>query len=180
MTGNRHSGILSIARTASEPWLMEMIGRPADAYELAWMLGGHGIVARVLRGGKMTRLSSLFDEVGAALQFPDYFGENRPALDECLADLSWLPGDAYVLIVADAVRVLDEEPPERFEMFLDVLLTAAKRWASPVEVGESWDRPSVPFHVAFQVDPAASESLRTRFASAGSDLESDSPPPEGL
>ncbi len=34
-------------RTPFEPWLLEFVGSPAAAYELAWKLAPEGIVTRV-------------------------------------------------------------------------------------------------------------------------------------
>jgi Barstar (barnase inhibitor) len=31
------------------------------------------------------------DEMAAALEFPYYFGGNRPAFNECTSDMDWLP-----------------------------------------------------------------------------------------
>src|SRR5690554_1403318 len=44
--------------------------------------------------------SDLLRVVATALKFPDYFGMNWDALDECLVDLEWMPSSSgYVLIV---------------------------------------------------------------------------------
>lgn len=53
-----------------------------------------------------------------ALRFPDYFGFNWDALDECLADLSWLePGD--VLIWHTDVPLVSE--PRELGRYLQIL-----------------------------------------------------------
>jgi RNAse (barnase) inhibitor barstar len=153
-----------------EPWLLEVVGNPGQGYEFAWAAAADGITSRVLRGSKMTRRSELYDEVGAVLQFPDYFGDNQAALRECLTDLSWLPGEAYLLVMVDAVKVLDQEPPESFAMFVETLTAAAREWATPAESGEAWDRPAIPFHVGFQVDAAMRETLRERFTAVDAQL----------
>lgn len=49
--------------------------------------------ARVL-GGKAGLLTAL----GTALAFPDYYGANWDALEECLNDLSWRDGGVLLLI----------------------------------------------------------------------------------
>lgn len=98
----------------------------------------------------MRTVAMMFDEFGAAMQFPYYFGENWPALDECLTDLSWMPSKRYVLIVAGAEELLADEPVVEIEVLRDVLVRAGEAWAQPVAAGEAWDRPSVPFHVILQ------------------------------
>lgn len=41
----------------------------------------------------------LFAALDYAFHFPEYFGKNWDALDECLRDLSWIPSKGYVLVV---------------------------------------------------------------------------------
>jgi hypothetical protein len=60
--------------------------------------------------------------IARALDFPDWFGANWDALEDCLSDLSWRRGDGHVLIFAsipdgDARRLL-----------LDVLRSSAEYW----------------------------------------------------
>jgi RNAse (barnase) inhibitor barstar len=43
----------------------------------------------------------LMDVLAQRLGFPDYFGENWDALEECLHDLSWLPVGPVVLTHSD-------------------------------------------------------------------------------
>ena len=54
---------------------------------------------RLVRGSRMLTEANVFQEFAAALQFPAYFGKNWDALDECLHDLSWLPGRRVALLV---------------------------------------------------------------------------------
>ena len=43
--------------------------------------------------------SALLRDIGAALHFPSYYGQNLDALAECLCDLSWIPATMVVLVV---------------------------------------------------------------------------------
>jgi hypothetical protein len=49
---------------------------------------GQVFVIRIPAG--ITKKRALLELFAAQLKFPDYFGFNWDALDECLADLSWL------------------------------------------------------------------------------------------
>src|SRR5438093_1603242 len=48
-----------------------------------------------------------FGSIARALDFPDWFGGNWDALEDCLGDLSWRRGDGHVLIFA---RYPDGDP----------------------------------------------------------------------
>src|SRR5262249_8237296 len=86
------------------------------------------IIMRRIRGRKAKTTAALFDEMAAALQFPSYFGENWNALDECLNDLEWLPGDAYLLAFGHANEVLALESSAEFQALLQVLARACEEW----------------------------------------------------
>jgi Barstar (barnase inhibitor) len=64
------------------------------------------MVVRVLRGSRCGSPAGLFQEWGAALQFPYYYGHNWAALDECLEDLEWLPARRYVFFLTEFQDVL--------------------------------------------------------------------------
>jgi uncharacterized membrane protein len=44
---------------------------------------------------------AVLDRIAAALKFPESFGRNWDALDECLADLSWIPEKRIVIFHPD-------------------------------------------------------------------------------
>lgn len=118
----------------------------------------------------MRTVSSLFDEFAAALQFPSYFGENWAAFDECLADMDWLPlAVGTVLLVLDAERTLGDDDND-LPTLVRVLASASRSYATPIERGEWWDRPAVPFHVVLQSDIGRVGTVRTRWAGAGARL----------
>ena len=75
----------------------------------------------------MTSARALFNEFAAALQFPCYFGNNWNAFDECIADLEWLPGNGYLLMVVDGNSLLREEPDE-LAVFSRIMQSAAQEW----------------------------------------------------
>src|SRR5262249_40154335 len=43
--------------------------------------------------------SDLFTAIAEAMKFPEYFGKNWDALDECLRDLEWISAKGYVLMI---------------------------------------------------------------------------------
>jgi RNAse (barnase) inhibitor barstar len=99
----------------------------AYAYRLNQQIGATHAV-RVVRGKKMRTATDLFDEFAAAFQFPDYFGENWNAFDECLDDLEWLPATEYVLLLLEAGDALSHESEEEFSVFIRILHSVSQSW----------------------------------------------------
>lgn len=127
-----------------------------------------GLTVRVVRGRKMGSLTELFDEFSAALQFPLYFGENEDAFDECIADLEALPSrEGYVVTITEPDLVLAEADQASLPWFARSLASAAEGWGRPVELGEWWDRPAVPFHVVLAGAPESIALAESRWSSAG-------------
>lgn len=71
--------------------------------------------------GSITTADALFSQLARALEFPDYFGYNWDALDECLRDV---PGE-IVLLLHDA-QVLWREAPDVASELIDLWLAAAE------------------------------------------------------
>ena len=152
------------------PWLYLVEASVSDITNFAWSLTHNNqlrVVVRFLRGRKMLRLGCLFDEFAAALQFPYYFGENWSAFDECITDLEWLPGDAYILVIIDSEAVLSKEDKEQFSTLISVLQKAGDEWSQPIENSEAWDRPAAAFHVIFQCSEFTLRCMISRFEDAG-------------
>jgi hypothetical protein len=148
---------------AAGPWLHVAVGTPGKVYDAAWALRREPRIrtaSRVLRGTKMRTWAALYDEIGAALQFPPYFGENTNALEECIIDLEWLEADAYVLTILDAVRVLDRATPADGPIFWDILREAAEEWGRPVTEGVP--RPARVFRVVAHCSAEEEAGLRKR------------------
>lgn len=152
------------------PWVFSVACTEPDLTDLIWSLQqaelSRGVVRRV-RGTKMTTTRSLFNEIAASLQFPDYFGENWNALDECLTDLEWLPGDAYLLVISNALSVLVDEEPQQLGAFVSVLTRACEEWSGGTREGQPWDRGPTPFHIALHCQQGQEANLVRRFQSAG-------------
>ncbi|HEX2197889.1 MAG TPA: barstar family protein [Burkholderiales bacterium] len=62
----------------------------------------------------------VFEAFSQALAFPDWFGRNWDALEDCLTDLSWRPDQGQVLLMEGA---------RDGGMLVEVLGAAAQFWA---------------------------------------------------
>jgi hypothetical protein len=67
--------------------------------------------------------TSVFDAMAAALDFPDWFGVNWDALEDCLSDLSWRKAEGHVLILRSYPA------GDELGVLTDVLRAAAEYWA---------------------------------------------------
>ena len=85
----------------------------------------------------------LLKNIAAALNFPDWFGENWDALEDCLTDLD---GEGYVLLFEGA------KPGDDLGVLIDVLRTSAEHWAGRGK----------PFFAVF-IDPARRLQLADLF-----------------
>jgi len=142
---------LGVLGQPGSPWCLALSGSAQEVTGRGYAWAEAGLTVRFLRGRKMPAYQGLFDEVAAALQFPWYFGENGNAFQECITDLSWLPPQAgYVFLITDPGLVLAETKDDGLSWLVRSLDRACAEWARPVEEGQPWDRPPVPFHVVLQ------------------------------
>lgn len=129
----------------SPPW-SGLLVLPRGSSATAMIQAPAGFLMRTIEGKKCRTSSSLFDEFSRALSFPEYFGHNWDALEECLADFEWLPAKGYILLISDAQAVLPDDE-EEYETLLEVLNDAGEAWSK----GQTADGRSAPFHVVFAV-----------------------------
>ena len=91
-----------------------------------------------LQGGDAMRA------IAEALHFPDWFGGNWDALEDCLGDLSWRPAGGQVLVFRNWQALSSDD----LGVLIDVLRSSA----------ESWSGRGRPFF-AVLVDPAEKLAL---------------------
>lgn len=77
----------------------------------------------VLDGRVLRDKDGLLAALGWALEFPDYYGVNWDALEECLTDMSWRAGP-----IALHVEHAEALAPELLHTFMDIFADAAKAW----------------------------------------------------
>ncbi len=95
----------------------------------------------------------LFDRLARALAFPDWFGRNWDALEDCLADLSWTGTGGHVLCFEGHGALGNDDR----EVLLDVLHAVAESWADR-------DRP---FFAVFPSGPGPWEALPDLYRAPG-------------
>jgi RNAse (barnase) inhibitor barstar len=155
--------------STDKPRFHVLVGNTEDVDQYVAKLrfeAGARIAIRVLRGENMKSADGVYNELAAALQFPLYFGRNWDALDECLADLEWLPSDAYLLVFADAPLVLESAGDRDAETFLKLLFRACNDWAEGSSLGGGLERKPRAFHVVFHAGAAEADRFLHRVEAA--------------
>lgn len=138
--------LLGYIQTLKAPW-SSLLVVPAGTKATALVKAPAGFALRVINGKKCSTPAGLFTEFARALGFPDYFGHNWDAMEECLADLEWLPAKGYVLLITDAHAVLPGNEDE-YETFLEILSDAGEAWSKGQAGGEG---KAMAFHTLFAV-----------------------------
>lgn len=131
-----------VSRT-SGPW----VHRTA-AGDLPLILGPAGsadVLLVRLDGARMHTLEELFREYVREFSFPEYFGWNWAAFDECMKELEGQPARAYLTIITHADQVLSAEPDE-LPTYIRQLEEIGRRWGGAFALGPEWGGGEVPFH----------------------------------
>ncbi len=81
---------------------------------------------------------SLLDLLADILKFPEYFGCNWDALEECLRDMEWLPAKGYVVVLHSAEKLWRENAQLAGALVESWLFCA-----------EEWGRAGISFHLVF-------------------------------
>ena len=156
--------IVRILTSTEPPWLLRTaIERLDFEQELDQLSADFGFLTVLLDARMMKTVYGVFKEFANALHFPDYFGFNSAAFDECLADLSWHTARGICIGIVAAEELLGDENNE-IGWLLQLLEAICKEWSVPIDDDGPWDRSPVPFHVVFQTAGGSSASLPAQLA----------------
>ncbi|TDB60788.1 barstar family protein [Arundinibacter roseus] len=80
-------------------------------------------------GTQATSLKAFYEQLGRALDFPDYFGFNLDSLDELLNDLQWIDEEKIVIFIQNSGDwLLHEKSDGKLGTLLDLLEASAEDW----------------------------------------------------
>ncbi|ENQ3077262.1 barstar family protein [Bacillus cereus] len=130
-------------KTLNEPFVHLVI--TDEIYELTKINLKDTFKYILIDGKKCMDVESLFNEFSTKMEFPDYFGRNWSAFDECINDLSWLSAQGYVMFISDVDQVLVKEDKD-FRILMDILYDCCEEWSQGREYGEFITIPC-PFHI---------------------------------
>ena len=81
--------------------------------------------ARIALKGARTK-DELLAAIAHALGFPEWFGGNWDALEDCLTDLSWREADGHVFVF----EAFQDVVPDDLGILIDILSSSAEFWAA--------------------------------------------------
>lgn len=78
---------------------------------------------------KVNGVEHLFDALSENLRFPDYFGRNWDAVNDCLNDLMWIDKKNIVILHDSSINLEEED----FNIYVDILHNTILSWLSDTE-----------------------------------------------
>jgi len=84
-----------------------------------------GFVFREVRLDTCTDAAAVLLRLGETLDFPEWYGANFDALNDCLTDPDWQPAPGHILAIG-GLATLRHDDPEGFATLIEVLLAAAE------------------------------------------------------
>ncbi|MFJ7755278.1 barstar family protein [Peribacillus muralis] len=104
----------------------------------------------LIEGCKCQNKKGFFKEFAIKMKFPDYFGDNWDAFNECINDLEWLNCEQYVVFIKD-FNFLFKNDEKNLTLFLKILVDTVEEWNMGREYGALQTLPT-PFHIVIYSD----------------------------
>ena len=103
-----------------------------ELYTLMFNAEHEGAFVSCIRGRFCATLDDFFREISASMRFPDYFGWNWAAFDECITDLEWLKFSSLLIVIEDFDLLFKKDRKKHVEKQLleKYLNLAAEYWTS--------------------------------------------------
>jgi Barstar (barnase inhibitor) len=79
-------------------------------------------------GQQIVDRASLFDRVASTMQFPEYFGHNWDALEDCLTDLFYEDTVDRQVIILDRLDNFEIDDPYQWSMLLAICKSTVEYW----------------------------------------------------
>ena len=87
----------------------------------------HSLAFFALDGKIVHNKDQFLKQAAAALQFPNYFGDNWDAFADCLTDMEWHEANGFVILYGNCDPFVKNER-EQFGVALEIFAEAAEFW----------------------------------------------------
>lgn len=139
------------------PYLHVADGTATTLAEALPPSGARCFVAR-FDARRMTTTHSVFERFNTGFRFPVYFGWNWNAFTDCLRDLTWLPADKYLVVIAHPDALLADEPVD-LDTMLRILRHVGRVRGQAFGRDPAWDGGHVAFNTVL-LDPSPELTAR--------------------
>jgi RNAse (barnase) inhibitor barstar len=104
----------------------------------------------IVNAKNITDPKLLFEKFSQTFAYPEYFGSNWDAFDECVNDLDWIQRSAYILFIEnmDLLKI----PENDYEIFVRILSKTTVEWSQGRSFGAA-STPPKPFVVILCESP---------------------------
>ena len=99
----------------------------ADPNEIEQAAKAAGLIVVRIDLHRVAGKAGFLGRAARALKFPEWFGKNWDALNDCLTDLSWLKGKGWVIIFENS-KGFAERNPQLFQKAVEVFQAASDYW----------------------------------------------------
>jgi len=100
-----------------------------SAEELSKIAEGEGIAFFLVDGRKINNKEQFLRSSAHEMNFPDYFGSNWDAFEDCLTDMSWHESNGF-MILYDNFGGFARDSPDEFAIMLGILRDTVDFWRS--------------------------------------------------
>ena len=104
-------------------WLKQQ----APVAEVAKLAKSKGMAFFHIEGKHIQKKEQFLNHVSMAMHFPDYFGHNWDAFEECITDLDWVDADGYV-IYFDHTDGFAAQHESQLETVVELFADAVAYW----------------------------------------------------
>lgn len=95
--------------------------------ELAEIAASHNCQIFYIDGRNINNKADFLTKIADVMNFPDYFGKNWDALQDCMTDLDWSQESQYLIIYEYWQNFADQAPAD-WQILQDILLEAIAYW----------------------------------------------------
>ena len=78
-------------------------------------------------GKKVKDKASFLSACAKAMEFPDYFGGNWDAFEECINELSWAEAKGYLVVLENMGKFVEAAPSD-WKTACEIFTSAAANW----------------------------------------------------
>lgn len=95
--------------------------------ELSKLSKAHHMAFFHLEGKKIEKKEQFLNHAAVAMHFPDHFGNNWDAFEDCITDLEWIDAEGYV-IYFDHTEAFAEHHESQLETVTELFQDAVTYW----------------------------------------------------